>query len=790
VETEQDLLPEARYGPEVEREATAPPRSIAAALIGGGVLGLVMSVQQPELSLRERLIAAGGSLASVGLGALALSGPLSLTGPARRAPASFAVACYGSAAVSTAFGGGHKTPAYFPAIVLTALGGGVGGNLATGRRGGGAVAAAYLGGAALTMQPWRNNLDREDWWIPAGALGFLGSGIVGAIAGDLNLKMRALTDFAEREGETAGREVMESVSEKVREQGAHFLELVSEVDKVFEDLPDVSTATADLATALSSLHTVRTMPLQTKQVSLGAWPRLRAIAEDYNKGDGNVRVSLQTTTNAPPSPNGATTDALCECATALLQNAANARTAGGPPVQATVTLELRKDPAGDRRRLIRMTVEDDAGGSPVPASAWGGGLSASQATAQDLGGDLSLELGQTGLRAIFEVPYVSNRDPGERPTTFVREAASGRDACLRALRRVTAAQAVAIAFSVSEREALPRRLVAIAALFAGGELVQRLSDERQRALAAAPLAVVAMSAFPGSGRPPLGGWSCVMCAQTASSGSPPLGWVAAALGTMGATAVAGPERFSGALETTLGDRTFPLIGAVVGANVWRGLRGIEDQEERVADEAWRRQALADLAAPLRQRHHLLKPVKEAMDVERWQELDKSELGSEVKSQERSLQEAQAELENLLTEGSPLRELQHQLARMLAPAPVRLLGEWPVRTVPEQGRELEAVRYRLALIGLGQAIALRVRDYLPTSLLLPEPLQELQVHVEPLDETGDREHTRFTIVQVPFKALRHDRADAIIADASRRAGGDSGRRIGNSFEVSVHNTALR
>jgi hypothetical protein len=128
--------------------------------------------------------------------------------------------------------------------------------------------------------------------------------------------------------------------------------------------------------------------------------------------------------------------------------------------------------------------------------------------------------------------------------------------------------------------------------------------------------------------------------------------------------------------------------------------------------------------------------------------------------------------------------------MLAPAPVRLLGEWPVRTVPEQGRELEAVRYRLALIGLGQAIALRVRDYLPTSLLLPEPLQELQVHVEPLDETGDREHTRFTIVQVPFKALRHDRADAIIADASRRAGGDSGRRIGNSFEVSVHNTALR
>jgi hypothetical protein len=786
MESAQELLPEAKYGSEVEREATVTPRSIAVALIGGGALGLVMSAQQPGLSLRERLVAASGSAASVGLGALALRGPLSLTGPARSAPAPFAVACYGGAAVSTALGGGHRTPAYFPAIVLTALGGGVGGNLATGRRGGAAVASAYLGGCGLTLKPWRNSLDRKEWWNVAAALGFLGSGIVGAIAGDLTLKMRALTDFAEREGETAGKAAMEKKAEKVTEEGADFLKLLTEVDEAFEHAPAVGKAAANLATALSSLRTVRTIPISHRRKSLATWPRLREIADDYNASAGNVQVELRAEMEPPPSASAPITDALCECATALIQNSANARPAGAVPVTATVSLDLSKE---GRRKVLRMTVEDNAGGNPVPSSKWSHGLRTSSAAAEQLGGAFTLQAGEAGLRVVFEVPYVSSQEAGVTPTTFVREASEGRDSCLRALRRVTATQAVFIAFSTSEHEALLRRLGGIAALFAAGELVQRL-PERSRATAAAPLGALAMSAFPGSGRPPLGGWACVMCAQASSSGRPNGGWLAAVSATVGATAVAGPERFSSALETTIGDRTFALVGALVGHSVWRGIVRLRKQEEALAGEEWQRQALSDLAAPERQKHNLLKPVEDAMGDEQWRMFETTDLGSRLVAQEKRLREAQIRLERLFRQGNPLQELQHQLARMLAPAPVRVFGEWPKRTVPQPKRELEAVRYRLGLIGLGQAIALRIRDYLPTSFLVPEQLQELQIHVEAIDDELDSELTRFTIVQVPFKASEHDQVDTIVADASRRAGGKTGRKVGNTFEVYVHNTSLR
>ena len=786
MEGAKELFPEARYGPEVEREATAPPRSTGMALICGGLLGLAMSVQQPGLKLRERLFAAAGGGASLGLGVLAVGGPLSLSGPARRAPSAFAGACYGGAAASVAFGGGHQTPAYFPAVVLTALGGGVGGDVGAGARGGSAVGIAYLGGCALSLKPWRTSLRREDWWNVAGALGFLGGGIVGAIAGDLNLKLRALNDFASREGEGASRAAMEAKAGEVHRQGARFLELLREVDETFAEEATVLEATDQLATALGSLRTVRTIPSAEERENLATWPRLLEIADYYNHG-GNVRVSLTSASSAPPAANAAATGALCECATALIQNAANARGADRPPITVEVSLVVIPGERGDkRRRFLQMTVEDDAGGDPPSRAEWGKGLSECLAAAEELGGRFRLERGRAGVRAITEVPYVEGREQAPLALAFSAQAAEGRDACLRALRRVTAAQALFITLSEStDRRELPRRLVAIASIFTAGELVQRL-PARAQSVVAGPLGALAMSAFRGPGRPPLGGWAAVMCAQSGAAGQPGVAWLSATLATAGATAAAGPERFGAALPTTIADRTFALLGAAVGASVHKGFTQLKSQEDRVADEAWRRHAHAELAAPVRLRHHLLEPLEDALGATRWKQFDESELGMRLEEAEGDLRSAQEALERLLRAGDPLRELQHQLARLLAPAPVRLLGERPKHTDPRPGRELEAVRFRLGLIGLGQAIATRVRDHLPTSLLVVEPLQELQLHIE----SDGEEQARFTIVQVPFTASGHDRADAIVDVASRRAGGRAVARIGNSFQVFVHNSALR
>jgi hypothetical protein len=777
----EDLLPEARYGPEVERGATTPPRSTAAALIGGAVLGLAAAVQENRLSRRERLVSTGGALVSLGLGLVSAVYPLSLTGIARIAPRAFALGCFGTAATSTAVGGGDRTPAYFPAILLTALGGGVGGDAATGARAGTAVGLAYLGGCAHTLKPWEGRLAREAWWVFAGALGFVGAGIVGAIAGDLNLKMRALTDFTEREEETVSRSKIEEATRLVHSHADALLRLLAELDRSFGETPGISTATTDLATALGSLKSVRT--ILPEENSLATLDRLVKVCRPYNETDGNVSVGIRGIGDTTPSADAATTDAVCECATALIQNAGNARRPGRPRVEANITLEVVG--ARDRRRMLRMAVEDDAGGRVDDLAEWGKGLRASRAAALELGGDFRIEQGDRGLRLIFEAPFVDSAEPGVELTTFQAEAARGRDSCLRVLRAITGGQSVFILLSNYGRRGFAWRLGVVGSLLASGEWIQRLPESR-RVLAAAPLSILAMSAFRGPGRPPLGGWSCVLCAQVGSSGRPGLGWFSAGAATAGAVLAAGPERFGAAMQATIADRTFSIIGGLVGFSVWKGLGKLRDQEQGIADEAWRRQALSELEAPQRQIHHLLKPVEDAFGPDGWDAFSRTELGAGLLEAEDDLGRRTSDLAALLTKGDPLRQLQHQLARMLAPAPVRLLGARPMRTSPEHQREIEAVRYRIGLIGLGLAIALRVRDYLPTSkIFFVEQLQELQIHVG----EADLEHTRLTVVQVPFRASRHDSVDAVLAEASRKVGGRVLRRSGRSFEVHVHNTAF-
>lgn len=776
------LLSEVRYGLEAEREATVTPRSVGVALMAGGALGLASVFGLPGMKPRERLFAIGGSVTSIGLGAVAVGGPLSLNGPARRAPVQLSLACYVTAVASTALGGGHRAPAYFPAVTLTALGAGIGGDVRTGRRGGTAIGFAYLAGCAATLRPWRLPLSREVWWNAAAAFGFVGAGIVGAIAGDLVFKTRALTDYAERE-RAADKETMEGAASEVRRIGRRFLELLPKVDEAFAGSKKMSQATDEMATALASLRSARSLDYSEERQNLGTWERLRELADDYNAGGGSARVTLTTDEDPAPAADARATGVLCDCVTALTQNAANARDRGAAPVEVTISLEVQRHVR--REQLLKMTVEDDAGGGPFPRAEWGRGLTECNAAAEDLGGRFVLEQGGEGLRAVVSLPYVRSRGSSSAPWAldFVSQARDGRDQALRAMRWVTLAQALCINLSLPRPERAGHRAVLVTALFGAGELAQRLPEE-QRATAAAVLAAAAMSAFPGPGRPPLGGWSATMCAQVATSGGVRRAWASATLATVGAIVVAGPERFSKALPTTIGDRTFALIGAAIGTGIWRGIQALGDQEQQVANEAWRRRVLAELVSPDRDKHHRLDPLEKAVDHRAWREFTKTELGSDLSQVREDLVKAQLTLEDLLLGGDPLRELQHQLARLLAPAPVRVLGEWPKWTTPRRGQELDAVRFRLGLIGLGQAIADRVRFHLPSSFFFRESLQELQVHVKP-----DYELTRFTIVQVPFKAPRHDRVDAILDVASRRAGGRAGPMGSDRFEVLVRNTAL-
>lgn len=788
-----DLLEPAQYGPEVDREASIAPRSMAIALLTGGVISLASGLQRSDLSHRERGFALGGAVSCLGMGAVALGGPLSLNGPARRAPVPFSIGCYTAASTSSALGGGHDTPAYFSSILLTALGGGIGGDRRTAVRGGVGVAVIYLAGCVASLKPWRRPVGHEAWWDVAGACGFIGAGIAGAVAGDLTLKTRALTDFVERESEGPGRQRIDEAARQVRTIGRRIEGLLRRARDEYGQNPQVREATDALATALASLETAAIAEPEDAQQMLGTWGRLGEIADRHNRRDGDVQVTLESPDRRRPSTDAATTSALCRCATVLIQNSANARAEDGPPVQSHLRLEVISGFGAlpfrrrDRRATLRLTVEDDAGGSPPPEAAWGGGLTRCREAVDQLGGRMWLEPGQAGLRVVLEVPYIKGRVRGSQALTFARQAEEGRDEVLRALRHVTSVQALFVLLSTTEKDRLPTRGAVVAALLALGEVTQRADPHRRPSLCAA-LGAAGMSALSGPGRPPVGGWSAVMCAQATSSlsrGAIAAGWAAAIAGTLGATAVAGPERFGAALPVTIADRTFSLLGAAVGHAASYGIRRIQHQEEEVAGEAWRRQTLRELSTTDERFHDFLKPLHVALGDERWGDFRDSRIGRELRSlSERGLGGAQSQLGDLLRDGDPLRDLQHQLARLLAPARVRVLGQLPDRTQPGYGHELEALRFRLGLIGLGQAIAQRVRSYLPESLLFREPLQELQVHVEQGPTT-----TRFTIVQVPYRAPRRDQVDAILDATSSRAGGKAEPAGEDRFSVTVDNWAL-
>jgi hypothetical protein len=186
------------------------------------------------------------------------------------------------------------------------------------------------------------------------------------------------------------------------------------------------------------------------------------------------------------------------------------------------------------------------------------------------------------------------------------------------------------------------------------------------------------------------------------------------------------------------------------------------------------------------KHHYLDPIKRAVGNARWNEFESTPLGAKLRAVCLDLVAAQAELESRLTVGTPLRNLQQQLARLLAPSPVLTFGERPTHGLyPEEGREVEAVRYRLGLIGVGESIVDRIRAQLPASVLGRRALQEVQLRVSP----GDTE-TEIEVIQVPFRYRSKGRGDSRLADACRDAGGTVRLAAGEGFSVSVSNLALR
>jgi hypothetical protein len=516
---------------------------------------------------------------------------------------------------------------------------------------------------------------------------------------------------------------------------------------------------------------------------LGSWKRIESAVSRYNDSLGDVTVRLNVALDFRRSADADTTGVLLDSLVALVQNAANARGAGAPPVEVDITIRRDRSRANADASLI-LVVEDNAGGEPVAEDDWGKGLWSCNELATSRGGNFSLERGARGLRAVLRIPYLSSGTGGYRARSYTASYERGVREALRALRYATAAQAAFLA--VHRRAALRRDVVAVGLLVGLGELAERFPP-RTRDLSQAALCVAAMSTFDGCDRPPLGGWSAVMAASCSTRGRTARAHAAAALGFVFSTARAGDERFRNALVVTAVDRTFPLLGAAAGAFVSRGQQRLEADETRLGSEAWRRRLFLDLVRPEITDHHFLQPVQRAIRASAPGALDafeESPLGEKLALVRKDMVAAQRHLVELLEAADPLLSLQHQLARLLQPAPVAVTGSRPKLEVPQQGHELDSAGYRIALVGLGQAVAEAVRSHLPPTVLGRRRLKRLRLEVRPGETL-----TRVDIVQVPFEAPREDRTRATLDAASRDAGGRAESSSSNRHTVFVDNSAL-
>jgi two-component sensor histidine kinase len=784
------LLPDLSYSPEeVERGSSATSRSLAVALVLGGALG-AFGTGPASIRRREVVAAAAGSIACAALGLLALRSPAPWILAARRRPVDFALACWGGAAASTAFGGGHQTPAYFPAVLLTAVGSGGIANTRGSALPGVGVGIAHLAGCAASRHRGRSLSARGMMVSAAHSVAFPGSGIVGGLAGRLALRGRILSDALAREARAretgAGKAQVDEVAAQIPELSAAVLRVLPRIAARYPESPGVADATAAMETALSTLRGAELRQQLADEVEpLDSWRRLRAQVEGYNLRTTNVRTRLSLELDQRETVGAAVVGTLMDCVSALVQNAANAGAGRERPVEVTVTVRREQRPrrgwTRDSEDMVVMAIEDDAGATEAPdESDWGGGLTHSDRQAQLLGGKLRLAVGTEGLRAAVELPWLaSNSRAASRALTFSRQYTEDAERAFRDMSAITLVQA--LLFTAGRRGFRPRQLAAPLGLWCAGELADRALEGRRRDLVESALGIVGMTMFSGPERPPAGGYASLLTTQVAARGSVPLAVGAALLQTAGALAVAGRRRFESDADGSVADRVFALVCVGAGVGERLGYEAVRRREESLGGEAWRRRMLMDLARPGRDEHHFVWPLRDALGATAWGEFEVSDLGGEYRVARAALVSAQSRLEALMRRGDPLRGLQDQLARLFAPAPVKVHGVRP-RVAPPVGGELDAVAYRVALVGLGHQIAEKVWRCLPDDWRSVGRLRELRLDVHP-----ERGRTRIEVLQVPYREGCRDRADTALDAAARLAGG-AAEIAGDRFAVYIDSTA--
>lgn len=717
------------------------------ALVGvaAGVFGFWMSKQEPGLSHLQRRVGATANAATVVFGAAGVLEPRWFSRLLRSGLPTPVLPC--AALATIAASAPDRSPMFFAGTILTAMGAG----RTTRARGavvGGLTGLGYISLVLAQRRPW-SAPDRQLWWNVAVMPAFTLAGPIGATLGDTALAIRALERARERDRRTSGptgsaRDTMAEIARRAEQVASQLDSLLLHAAR-FEGLDPESARQlrAAVETAREDAHHLLLGPVliaAARGEPLDLLTAVRSIIVSYERVWNAHSAALELEHHLPAgrTVDARTTQAVLRSLKIALDNCERHHQR---PLRC-VTIAL-----SEQAGWLKLDVEDDGGGIPVPPSQWGTGLSEAQAQCRALGGRVRLTAGENGVRLTARVPLHAAAssvlsDAGGAVGARIDAAVDEVQGLLRLVNTLGAAGCLMTADD-------GRRGAAAVAAFLGTALIDEVSLRRDRRpdwLADNSLVLIGLL-WPAGGRPATGwigaeqffcglrrGWRDTL--KTSGATTAALAWSAARV------------RRSVSAGRIAENVAFPLLCSASGLGVRWLRKRLADAEADAVSLRERGELIERMAYSVRLRHDIIKPIRKS---DAWRQgLMETPLGRELNDIGASVEELLETLKRSVIPADPLAELQRHLHTRLSPTPVTVDGERPrlnallrYRKHADKPRDdqdelstadpmLQRARYSLALIALADECAARILTRYPPSLLGEWSLLQVHLAVSPQD----------------------------------------------------------
>lgn len=773
--TEPIELDPVRSGADRDREVLAiyrgGPLIVAAAGLGGWYMA-----SQENITSRERRYGRVGAALTMGLGIAAVASPVSLAALLRRRLDPWVLPALGLAAVAKS--GANRSPMFFPAVTLAALGGGRLGAFRWPRRTASGLMGLALGaGYGLVVlggrKPWRTGWDMDLLWNLGVVPAFAVSPLVGGEMGEVALSMRRLERMRARDCGSLlslGEDPREVVSRPARGRWGRrsrrrarrgstsrpaLPELVDRVQALSLELehallriaavprqPDikreVAAAVTDIRRGIEHHQLGPTLVSAARSQPGELVAVLEAVFAVYRSGWDEAGIELTSEMSRLPPGERAdarVTSVLVRALKTALDNAYEHAVRPLTCVRCSIGLE------GDH---LVMRVRDDGGASALPPrSDWRTGLTETDAAVQALGGaPIALRPVEDGVEFRARVP----RAPIAESVSDSHETMSDRldEAIDRSAGYLMPSNfwAGVMGYITAGRQGW--RHAAVFAAFVGLDRAwhAHAPTDQRRATVTIP-AIAAL--WPARGLP-AGGWiGTELFFQTVRS--TPRQALGISLAATGALAVAGlrvrstidPAR----LIENLCFSPFCALAGIAPRYIRERLRRTEREALSLRERA---ELLETLARAVRLDHDITTPLRASSA---WYDdgIKNSIDGQLLLRLSGDLDELVHELLGHVEIADPVLDIQQHLQMRLDPVSVSVTGRRPIG-VKRSDQALQRAREYLATVALADQLADRLIQRFPPSIRGRSALVDLHIDISP---AGD-DHVRVLIRPRPPATL--------------------------------------